>query len=1082
MKKNKTAVVSALAFALSFGTSITNQVFAADTNVETNNDNISKRTKEDWLGLNEPQQREAPAEVVDELYEKYAQRAVRVAYKPINQPANKRISDNNKTAQNEEGFNINNDQALQSGFSIGIRGGQSGEMWRITDGDGSLLYEGTVINALPNTIRDGSKPFTADTTPQTSPQLYNEFLIKDPTLDIGTVETIQEGQNGLMRVTYGVYNNRSEVVNEQPPNLNYEVGQTRDSFTIRDGVIEPKTIIEPGGCKPTNLDPNKLTYPYYYFENCEYDVGRNNPATKLTHKIVAFGTKIAETTQEEVTKPFDEKVTVDPTLKEGERVVDVEGKDGKKITTWSIDTDGEIRLVKEEETEMVTQLVRVGVKVEEIPYKTIIEYDDDKEIGYRETTTPGKNGRKEDGKIVTPPTDEVITIGTKPIIEEKTTPIPYKTTIVEDENLEEGQRVVDQEGKDGLKTVTTTKTYNKETGEIEEDTKEETKDPVDEIIRVGTKKPVIETEKIPYKTIIEYDDDKEIGYRNETPGTEGVKEKESGKIITPPTDKVITIGTKPIVEKTITPIPYKTTTIEDENLDEGQRVVDQEGIDGLKTVTTTKTYNKETGEIEEDTKEETKDPVDEIIRIGTKKPVVETEKIPYDTIYKEDPDKDIDSPDVIEEEGEEGEITNGEITKEKKDRVIVIGTKPIEKEIPFKVKRIFVEDMLESEGDKVIREGENGLEKTTLEITDPTKRPEPKTTIVKEPIDKIIHYGNKKQKEEIIPRQIEKRFNKDLKPNETKVIQEGNDGSNLITYFEEDGKEIITKKEKIKDPVKKIIEYGPSEINKREEPIPYKTIVEYDDSLDEGEEIIKQKGKKGLIEIEYTVVDDEEIILSKKITNEIDEIKVIGTKKVTEKEEEIPFKVIRRENKDLYKGYEKVVQKGKKGLVKKTITNDKVTKEEVLKEKVDEIIEYGTKPIPENDRIEKREIDFKVIYQEDDKLKKGEQKVIQEGKKGIEVTTYKYIIDDNGKLKEVVDKVETKQEVVDKIILIGKGEKEKAVTQQVIPQQNHQENKPQQTNTKTQEDNVKTGVTGIGSVALTLASAATLFYKNKKRD
>ena len=582
--------------------------------------------------------------------------------------------------------------------------------------------------------------------------------------------------------------------------------------------------------------------------------------------------------------------------------------------------------------------------------------------------------------------------------------------------LESEGDVVHQKGEKGLERTTLEIIDNKVRPEPKT---ERIKDPVEEIIYYGNKKQ--KEEEIPFKIEKRFNKDlekDEIKVIQE--GQVGINlityyEEDGKEVITnteeksKPIDRIIEYGPTDIKEK-VEEIDFNTIKKEDNTLEKGKTKVIQEGEKGKIVISYTIVDGKEI----ELSKTETK-PKDKIILIGTK--VVE--EIPFETIYKEDPDKEIGTPDKVEE-GEKGEKTNGKITKEKKDKVITIGTKPIEKEIPYETKRVFKEDMLESEGDVIHQKGEKGLERTTLEIVDNKVRPEPKTEIVKEPVEEIIYYGNKKQKEEEIPFEIEKRFNKGLKKDEIKVIQEGKVGINLITYYEEDGKEIITKKEIKTEPVKKIIEYGPTDIKQKEEKIPFEIIVEYDENLENGKEVIKQKGKEGKIVIEYTIIEGKEIELSKTITDPVDEIKVVGRKKVETKEVEIPFKTIRKENKDLYEGYERLITKGEKGIEKKTIINGKEEKSEIIKNKIDEVIEYGTKPIPKNDKVEEEKIPYEIIYKDDDTLKFGERKVVQEGAEGLICQTFKYVLKEDGSLEEVKDEKVIVKEKKDKIVLIGK--------------------------------------------------------------
>src|SRR5699024_9668781 len=112
-----------------------------------------------------------------------------------------------------------------------------------------------------------------------------------------------------------------------------------------------------------------------------------------------------------------------------------------------------------------------------------------------------------------------------------------------------------------------------------------------------------------------------------------------------PIDEIILIGTKEVEtkeEKVETSVPFKTLKEDDPTLLKGETKVKREGVAGKKIVTYTVYYEngKEvTREIQSE--EIVSQPVDEIILVGTK--VVETkiesveEEIPYKTVKENDP-------------------------------------------------------------------------------------------------------------------------------------------------------------------------------------------------------------------------------------------------------------------------------------------------------------------------------------------------------------------------------------------------------------------------------------------------------------
>ena len=144
-------------------------------------------------------------------------------------------------------------------------------------------------------------------------------------------------------------------------------------------------------------------------------------------------------------------------------------------------------------------------------------------------------------------------------------------------------------------------------------------------------------------------------------------------------------------------IPFETIYKEDNTLDKGTEVIETEGINGVKEITTTYTVINGTRQDNPKVEEKvTEEKVDKVVRRGTKVTSSETEKstqnIPFETIYKDDNTLD-KGTEVTETEGINGtkEITttytviNGvrqdnpkveeKITKEKVDKVVRRGTK-----------------------------------------------------------------------------------------------------------------------------------------------------------------------------------------------------------------------------------------------------------------------------------------------------------------------------------------------------------------------------------------------------------------------
>ena len=238
-----------------------------------------------------------------------------------------------------------------------------------------------------------------------------------------------------------------------------------------------------------------------------------------------------------------------------------------------------------------------------------------------------------------------------------------------------------------------------------------------------------------------------------------------------------------------------------------------------------------------------------------------------------------------------------------------------------------------------------------------------------------------------------------------------------------DGKEVDKKEDTILPVAKPTV---------RTEKIPFQTETKEDPTLPAGEKKVVQKGVEG--EKEITTLEGKST--EKVVKQPVNEIIHIGTKgaksEVTEKK--VPFETIKKDDPTLEEGQEKVIQEGVEGVIKVTTTyetqkgekvkgSEKVTEVETVK-KVDKIIAVGTKG-SKSEVIEKK-VPFETIYKQDPTLKKGEEKVLQEGVEGVIKVTTTYETQ-KGKKVDGSEKVteETVTEKVDKIVAQGTMEKRK---------------------------------------------------------
>ncbi|CAC7060899.1 surface protein G [Staphylococcus aureus M17299] len=232
----------------------------------------------------------------------------------------------------------------------------------------------------------------------------------------------------------------------------------------------------------------------------------------------------------------------------------------------------------------------------------------------------------------------------------------------------------------------------------------------------------------------------------------------------------------------------------------------------------------------------------------------------------------------------------------------------------------------------------NGWMRTDLKGSEFTFTPEAPKTITE--LEKKV---------EEIPFKKERKFNPDLAPGTEKVTREGQKGEKTITTPTLKNPltgEIISKgesKEEItKDPINELTEYGPETITPGHRD-------EFDPKLPTGEKE-EVPGKPGIKNPETGDV----------VRPPVDSVTKYGPVKgdsIVEKEE-IPFEKERKFNPDLAPGTEKVTREGQKG--EKTITTPTLknpltgeiiskgeSKEEITKDPVNELTEFGGEKIPQ---------------------------------------------------------------------------------------------------------------------------------------
>ena len=273
---------------------------------------------------------------------------------------------------------------------------------------------------------------------------------------------------------------------------------------------------------------------------------------------------------------FETKYEEEPSLAAGQEKEKQAGSEGSQLVSLK---DGKVistTITKPKVDRIVLRGSKSAVATKELDYKTTYVEDKESEAGKKTVVTKGSKGHEtttvthsfnsETGEVTanepkvekTEPVDEVISVGTKPVVTTKE--LDYKTKYVEDKDSEAGKNTVVTKGSKGHETTTITYSFNSETGEV------------------TANEPKVEK-------------------------TESV-------------DEVISVGTKPKVE--IRETEFKTEKRENKDLKKGEEKIIQAGVKGRETITTTYYLDPDTGEVKENKPSlEKVDPVNEIIEVGT---------------------------------------------------------------------------------------------------------------------------------------------------------------------------------------------------------------------------------------------------------------------------------------------------------------------------------------------------------------------------------------------------------------------------------------------------------------------------------
>lgn len=427
----------------------------------------------------------------------------------------------------------------------------------------SRVLSGTsTVPAVDKVVRVGSKVVhhvvreTKEVT-ETTPILRGTRYVEDDTLLEGTQVVESEGRDGETVTKYSVVTeDGTEVSRTQTSTETKEatdkvvrVGTKKKIVVTTETVQEEEVVNFTTETKEDkSLDKGqrvvdvkgqdgKVVKTYTVTKENGVEVKReltNTERTEATAEVVRVGAKevTTETVTEEEVVNYTTTTKSDINLDKGQRVVDVQGQNGKVVKTYTVTKENGVEVKREltntERIEPTTEVVRIGAKnvtthtftkTEKIPYKTKIVERVDWFENQRRMVTQGKDGKinrlysqtfingvatSEPEFIRTdtiPAVDKVIEVGTRQLISttetKETTVLPSQTVRQADNSMYVGETRTVQ-GEDGFTEYLVTKKVNNQTGEVlsTEKTVYRTKEATDTIEYYGTKEKVVDADDV----------------------------------------------------------------------------------------------------------------------------------------------------------------------------------------------------------------------------------------------------------------------------------------------------------------------------------------------------------------------------------------------------------------------------------------------------------------------------------------------------------------------------------------------------------------------------------------------------------
>ena len=492
-----------------------------------------------------------------------------------------------------------------------------------------------------------------------------------------------------------------------------EQGRTGSKTTVTTYSVDLRTgITTPNEQPPVTVDPNET-------------IVRVPAGDKVVEEKIAITTRYIE----DVAKDFGYEEELS------------KGSEGKIVTTTTYNVNPTNGTVTEGETtrkqtDMLERVVKKGTKPKvtetSVAHMTRYERDEESPAGEKSVSQKGKDGKTtvtvtytlnpktgvvvENPSVTTeePQVTEVVKVGTKPKVVTET--LFKEVRYIADPTKNVGETNVIEPGEDGTVVTTTPYILNDISGTLSEGkstiVRNEGKP---QVVSVGTK-PKVEVSRNPITIRYIAKDDVDYGVRIvKSQGSETITTTTTNYSVNPDgttsantpvvetiqgTDRVIEVGIK--TSTTTLELPFNVETQYDSSLEAGQTVVDQDGKVGSKTITTTYSLNKTTGDVTSNTTETSVQPKPKKVRIGTGVRSTNVRHVIHDIQFETETITDRFLPkgkEVVENEGTLGkdietiveQLFNGEVkssestTKRVVDpvkRVVRVGTyefaKPIE--------------------------------------------------------------------------------------------------------------------------------------------------------------------------------------------------------------------------------------------------------------------------------------------------------------------------------------------------------------------------------------------------------------------